>query len=305
MLSFLGFGTSKKIYRNNNPVLDGSDNNSVLNQDVNNSFDSCDHGSGLKHDHDGIAFMGGGARGIAHLGAIVALQELGILKGINKFSGASVGSIAALLCAMKLESYSDLKDDFDMSQILKGDSIGRLGMFSGSVLKEKIRQLIIKGCGNKSITFSQLREQKGTTLIVSATLVYTDKFEAVYFSPDTTPDMKVAHAIYHSCCYPLVFDSYGYMDGGLTDNFPIDKLECKNPIGFAFQTSSETKGIKPNGIIDITLSLVTGMLNQQVHYEKAIYLPTMDVGTLDFFDSKGKLDDLYTSAYQVTTSRFC
>lgn len=253
---------------------------------------------------DGIAFMGGGARGISHLGAIVALHELGILNHVNKFSGASIGSIAAAICALRFDNYDGLKSDFNLSDIIRGDTIGNMAMFSGSVLKAKIRELIIKGCGNKKITFDELYEQKGTDLIVSASLVYTDKFESVCFSRETTPNMRIAHALYHSCCYPLVFDSYGYMDGGLTNNFPIDQLQCSNPIGFAFETCSESECKKPNSIIELTISLVSGMLSHQVKHDKAVYLPTLGVNTLDFYESKDKLDDLYTAAYQVTMSKF-
>ena len=46
----------------------------------------------------GIAFGGGGARGIGHIGAIKALEELGIKA--DYVAGTSVGSmIGALYCA--------------------------------------------------------------------------------------------------------------------------------------------------------------------------------------------------------------
>lgn len=43
----------------------------------------------------GLALSGGGARGFAHLGALYALEELGIKPGI--VAGVSAGSIAAAL----------------------------------------------------------------------------------------------------------------------------------------------------------------------------------------------------------------
>ena len=49
----------------------------------------------------GFAFSGGGLQGIAHIGAMRALYELGIKP--QYVSGTSSGSVMALLAAMGLE----------------------------------------------------------------------------------------------------------------------------------------------------------------------------------------------------------
>ena len=48
----------------------------------------------------GIALSGGGARGIAHLGVLLALKESGIIPSV--ISGTSAGSIAGAFCAVAL-----------------------------------------------------------------------------------------------------------------------------------------------------------------------------------------------------------
>lgn len=54
-----------------------------------------------RKDAIGFVFSGGGLQGIAHIGAITALYELGIRP--EYVSGTSSGSIMAMLVAMGLE----------------------------------------------------------------------------------------------------------------------------------------------------------------------------------------------------------
>ena len=66
---------------------------------------------GKKKKVIGIALSGGGSRGAAHLGALKALEELGI--DIQVISGTSAGSIAAALYASGLSTddiYKVMKD---------------------------------------------------------------------------------------------------------------------------------------------------------------------------------------------------
>ena len=57
----------------------------------------------------GVAFSGGGARGFAHIGVMMALREFGIKPDV--ISGVSAGSIAAVLYAAGLTPL-DIMDCF-------------------------------------------------------------------------------------------------------------------------------------------------------------------------------------------------
>ncbi|BEO35839.1 hypothetical protein SMQE32_47760 (plasmid) [Serratia marcescens] len=68
-----------------------------------------------------IAFEGGGAKGIAHLGAMKALNELKIFDDINHVAGTSAGAIAACLFSVGY-SYDDIYEilyPLDMETLLE------------------------------------------------------------------------------------------------------------------------------------------------------------------------------------------
>ena len=49
---------------------------------------------------DSVVFEGGGVKGAVYAGALVALEEHGVLAGVQKYAGTSAGStVAALLAA--------------------------------------------------------------------------------------------------------------------------------------------------------------------------------------------------------------
>lgn len=57
----------------------------------------------------GLALSGGGAKGLAHIGVLEALNDLGI--PIEYIAGTSSGSIVASLYASRIYSKRDTKND--------------------------------------------------------------------------------------------------------------------------------------------------------------------------------------------------
>lgn len=77
----------------------------------------------LQQQRIGIAFSGGGVRGLAHIGVVKALQEIGVRPAV--VAGTSVGSIvgAALAAGMHWRDLADLARSVFWPRLLHGMSL--------------------------------------------------------------------------------------------------------------------------------------------------------------------------------------
>lgn len=163
-------------------------------------------------------------RGIAMLGALAELQQAGWLTGIRRFAGTSVGAVLAAVLAthknldfiferhVKTFKYPAA---FDLSALDKS-----FGLDTGDGLRAWIDTVL-----REPITFQEVQEKYGSTLLVCATNLNTRA--SVVFGPETHPTMDVATALRMSCSVPLYFaaktyEKELYVDGALTDNFPVE-----------------------------------------------------------------------------------
>lgn len=174
---------------------------------------------------DAVVLSGGGMKGIATIGALLTLKEEGWLGGVNRFAGTSVGAALATMLAID----ADLEDVFQ-NHVLdfvyeSSYDIGSLdktfGLDTGDGLQKWIENLLGDA---RDITFKEILEKHGSTLLICASNLNTK--EAVIFGPETHPGMRVAQALRMSCSIPLYFAATAYkgelyVDGALTDNFPI------------------------------------------------------------------------------------
>jgi predicted acylesterase/phospholipase RssA len=264
---------------------------------------------------DGLCLMGGGILGAGHIGGLQALEDLGKLDSIKYFSGASIGSLIVALAAMKYSPFK-LKEQlaWNFSDILGSNWPGPLnaiedyGLYDGLEFKRKIDDLIEKASGNKNTTFKELYDMLGSTLTIVATRVYKHGFEPVYFSHTSHPNMIIAEAVYNSCTYPGMFKVDNLLiDGGLSDNYPIDKLSGLQPLGFAFEYSIPVEKEDPNNVIEFMLGVTNGIINQIGNTNKiknTIFIPTLGVTAMELGIDKGRLGMLYNSGYQTVTAYF-
>lgn len=168
----------------------------------------------------GLVLSGGGARGIAHIGVLQALDELGYSPHI--ISGTSAGAIAGAY-------YASGHTPSDMLRILS--ETGFLRLFTPSLLgagfinAERIlrtHQRYVKP------TFSDL----SIPLYICATNINEGKPE--YFQSG-----NLALAVNASMAIPVLFspveiNGYQYLDGGIMNNFPVEPLmahDCDLLIG--------------------------------------------------------------------------
>lgn len=187
----------------------------------------------------GLALSGGGARGIAHLGALYAMDELGIKPDI--IAGVSAGAIVAAfygagikpLDIMKLVMVTKFSDFCEIS-------VPRCGFFNMNGFKEFL--------GNNLPV--QRIEQCSIPIAICATDL--DSGTAVQWRKGTLAERVMA-----SCSIPIVFKPIkiggtNYVDGGVMHNMPAWAIrnECKHLIGINVSPLIKNK-VPSNSILDV------------------------------------------------------
>lgn len=175
---------------------------------------------------DTLVLSGGGVRGVATLGAIDRLRRAGLLSCLNTVVGTSAGALVGALVATRrdpVEAFERIcthgyRPDFDFDRLSK-----EFGLDDGRVIERLLRALMAED--DAEITFSQVRQKYGMTLVVCVTNITQRRAE--YIGPDTHPDMPVTLAVRMSCSVPLYFgavkhEGCWYVDGSIVDNFPVD-----------------------------------------------------------------------------------
>ena len=180
---------------------------------------------------DTLVLSGGGIKGIAMLGAAAYMN----LEQYTTFVGVSVGSIVATVLAMRLDPRQVFESHVLKFKYVADVDITRLdktfGLDSGKYLDEWIASII------PDLTFDEFYKEFDKTLVVVATNL---NFHApVYFSHESYPALSVRKALRMSCSIPLYFsavtyDGHLYVDGGLTNNFPLN--EYPGAFGIKFKT---------------------------------------------------------------------
>jgi NTE family protein len=168
----------------------------------------------------GLALSGGGARGIAHLGALQALEEAGLRPHV--ISGVSSGAIIGALYAYGMKP-EEILNTFVKTNIFRyiRPAWSKFGFLNIEKLKAIYKlYLPVK-------TFEEL----SCKLYISAADIQEGK--TVYFSQG-----DLIKAVLASSCMPVLFapieiDGRLMVDGGVINNLPVEPLipECKFIIG--------------------------------------------------------------------------
>ena len=111
---------------------------------------------------------------------------------------------------------------------------------SGNNVFKVIKIMLYNKLKKDDITFKELYDLTGKNLNVAGTCLNTMSVE--YFNKDTYPEMSVLTAIKLSCSIPfffkpVVFNDKYYVDGSLTDNYPVNFYEQKT-LGFVLTSNS-------------------------------------------------------------------
>jgi len=205
-----------------------------------------------KNMYRNLVFKGGGVRGIAYMGALEVLDELGVLDNIERVAGTSSGAIAATLVSFRHNAVNsiDLFNTLDLQKVPQkaisdnGHNIillkntknytrlfERFGWYSSEYFHKWLRSIIAGQCrGNPRATFKDFQRMGFRDLHIVTSNI--SRHRAEIFSVENSPDVSVADAVRMSMSIPLFFEAlqfdgkkFGkgdfYVDGGLFNNYPI------------------------------------------------------------------------------------
>lgn len=266
-------------------------------------------------------FGGGAIRGMAYIGTIRALEELGVEYDI--IAGSSVGAIIAALIACGYKSYElenlFMKVNFDLFKDIHLGLGKAFAISKGEIFQDWLNELLsnkVVNVGRKNVSFKDIEKK---LVIITTDLT---KFEPQEFSDSETPDFEIAQAIKISSSMPGLMAPYKYnesylVDGDLQKASPmwrlsetLDKSESrilefrlegdyskdeKNPISFINTIYS--------CVTDVATGFVTELYGQNDRYD-CVRINTGDIFFADFNLNKDARRNLINIGYTQTMDYF-
>lgn len=192
----------------------------------------------------GVCFTGGGARGGYQVGALKALEELGILDKVSAFSGTSIGAAnAAVIASRGVDAAYDVWMSLPENNMPRKDkeSDKRFsfqfdkGLYSMDVFEEVMVDVVDYEELKKKEVYATISEggepDSGLFELLKLSLDYYIKKEphAQYLPLHDLSNEKIHKGIVASCSIPVFFspvtiDGTKFYDGGVFDNTPVKPL---------------------------------------------------------------------------------
>lgn len=237
----------------------------------------------------GVALSGGGARGFAHVGALQALEEVGIKPDV--IAGVSAGSIVGTLYASGMPTnkilgiFEGVKFN-DLCEL----SVPKDGFFKLDKFKRFLR---------KHISVDLIEE-----LVIPTYICVTDLDNGIPVAFDTG---NIANSIVASCSIPIVFKpvkingSY-YVDGGVLHNLPAWALRDKCDFLIGINCSPLVNNKMKHTIIDVAQRSFDLMARTNAYSDMSmcdLVIETKEIALHKVFDLK-ETNRVYKSGYDAT-----
>ncbi len=274
----------------------------------------------------GLALAGGGLQGFSHIGAIKALEELGVK--VKYVSGTSTGSIVASLYAMGYTP-QEIKDimQAEYKKILKFKKrrIMKIAMnylvtqetkIEGLIDGIVIEEMIDKYAKKKNITdISKLNELDGKKLAI-ATVDTQNMKECIFTSDlnlkdgdiDYIKDINVGKAVRASMAFPGIFTTVNYsghnfIDGGTVDNLPSEVLKemgAKKIISVSFDLNNYKPSQNLEGVVLRALDIFSSkdVKRGQKEADVAIEITNNDASLIKMKELDGTIQNGYNAVMQ-------
>ena len=236
----------------------------------------------------GVALSGGGAKGIAHLGVLKALEEYGIK--IDIISGVSVGAIIGAL-------YADGHSTEEINTFFQKNSLFQMVSFNlpkngGLANTDRFKNQL--GSMLRAKTFEELN----IPLIINATELNAGK--NVYFQSGELLSCVIASASVPVFFNPTNIDGKLYVDGGMFCNLPasILKEDCEIVIGV--HTNPIAHKESTSGLLDVAERTFHLAVNGNTIQQKAycdIIIEMKEVKKFGMFDVS-KADTIFQIGYE-------
>lgn len=268
----------------------------------------------------GIAFAGGGIRGIAHVGVLKALEENNIK--IEAVGGTSAGSIVAALYAMGYKPYyiyvlfkkyaQDIINIGNSSIVngignfVKTKKIGIAGLNDGTLLEKMFNELATRK------KMKVVADIKMPLVIPAVDIAEAKEYIFTNCAPRNNADdeyiteISIGKAIRASSSFPAYFcpceyKKHIFMDGGVLDNTPILPLKkiCKHKImAVNFEADPVEENCDVMDIIMKTLDIMGNKIAEESFKQSDLVL-TVPTDRAGLFDIE-KMDKCYKFGYDTT-----
>ncbi len=235
-----------------------------------------------------LVLSGGAARGIAHIGVIKALEEMGF--SIKALSGSSAGAIVAVF-------YAHGYTPEDMLSLVKKTRwlslftprIPRRGLFSLSKAERYLEKLVdvgrLEDLGRKVYVCA--------TDLLSARPLYLDRGDLVPI-------------LLGSCALPGIFEPVRYgdkvlIDGGIMNNLPVEPFERYRTLKIGVDVNPIEEVEDVGSIVSVLIRSFFLAVRSNVDKRKEMcdVLITPDIIGFSPLDVR-RADDLYRLGYEKT-----
>ncbi len=241
----------------------------------------------------GLVLSGGGARGVAHIGVIKALEEFGLT--FSCISGTSAGSIVGAMYAYGYKPGEILEI---IQKVTIFNSVRPAWTWAGLLTMDGMRDLLLKYMPENS--FEQLK----IPLTIAATEIRLG--ETHYFTGG-----ELVHAVMASCTVPGVFPPLGlrgglYVDGGILDNLPARPLKPKCDFIIGSHCNHITTEFDPKSmkvVIERTLLMAINVNTQLSKSLCDVLIEPPGLGKYSGFEI-AKAREIFDFAYTFTKENF-
>ena len=184
---------------------------------------------------NGLVLSGGGARAIAHLGVLEALEEEGIT--FQRIAGTSAGAVIAAFYASGLKPRAVLDLLIEL----------RLWSFVSPVMP---RKGLLGLNGAEKLLHEHLPVKTFEELEIPVCVNTTDVCSG---KPVCFTSGDLVQPILASCCIPVLFnpvqiDGRSYIDGGVLNNLPVDLIKDDVDFVVALHCNPIDQDFIPSGV---------------------------------------------------------
>lgn len=269
----------------------------------------------------GLALAGGGLQGFSHIGALKALEELGIK--VDYISGTSTGSIVAALYAIGYtpdEITQICKENYNRIFKPSKKLIFKIGInyflhketrVEGLIDGQLIAEFINKCANKKGVNLISDIQNKTVAI---ATVDTTTMKECIFISNkgknnldniDYISDISIGEAVRSSMAFPGIFTTsnykdYNFIDGGTINNLPVGILKemgAEKTIAISFDLNKYIPSKNLEGVILRALDIFSltsvkkGRMLSDINVE--IYNP--DAALISIKDMKKTIENGYNA----------
>ena len=255
---------------------------------------------------------GGGAKSAAHVGALRALQEWGLVPG--HYVGTSMGAVIAACYASGLSYEAVVTRVAQVSRrdVARVSPLAVLGAFSPALLRgDPLRQTIA------ALVPARRFDELKIPLTVTATDAASGQL--VLFGAGGWSDVSLVDALYASCALPVFYppaqiEGRAFVDGGLRAVLPLDLVEQFDPdlifavnVGPSRDSTGAEETFLPAMVRahDVTTRImmaeqVTETIERWRHSRVPLILvePELDQGTFAVGKALGHVEEGYRTAYR-------